>query len=117
MQEAFDQYLNTSHKDEKLLMNATRRAIYLQFLSDPDHKIVEPDKYEKTRLQNKRSQAINEFCINNRGHLLHVGLRKKDITWPQAFVYDGFHIIVQIYVTGRHNRYEITYQGVKNEAY
>ncbi len=87
MREAFEQYLNTSNKAGKLLMNATRQALYLRFLSDPDQKIVEADKYEKSRLYTEKRRAINEFCIDNKGQLLHVGLKKGDITRPQAFVY------------------------------
>lgn len=88
VREAFEKYLNTSHKAGKLLMNATCRAFYLQFLSDPDQKMVEPDKHEKSRLYlyTGKPRAINEFCVDNRGQLLHVGLRKGDITRPQAFV-------------------------------
>ena len=76
MREVFEQYFNTSHKAGKLLINATCRALYLRFLSDSDQKIVEPDKHEKFRLYTKKRQAINEFYIDNRGQLLHVGLRK-----------------------------------------
>ncbi len=115
--EAFEQYLNTSHKAGKLLINATCRALYLRFLSDPDQKIVKPDKHKKSRLYTEKRGAINEFWIDNRGQLLHVGLRKKDITRPQTFVYDAFVIIAWIHDTGGHNRYKKTYQRAKNEAY
>ena len=60
---------------------------------------------------------MNEFYIYNRGQLRYVGLRKRDITRPQAFVYDAFDIIAQIYGTEGHNGYKKTYQRVKNEAY
>ncbi len=80
MREAFEQYLNTLHKAGKLLMNATRQALYLRFLFDPDQKIVKPDKHKKSRLYTKKRRAINEFCIDNRSQLLHVDLRKEDIT-------------------------------------
>ena len=93
LREAFEQYLNTLHEAGKLLIKATRQALYLQFLSDPDQKIVEPDKHKNFRFYTKKHQAINEFCINNKGQLLHVGLRKGDITRPQAFVYHAFDII------------------------
>ncbi len=86
VREAFEQYLNTSHKAGKLLMDATRRALYLRFLSDPDQKIVKADKHEKSRLYTKKRRAINECCIDNKGQHLHVGLKKRDITRPQAFV-------------------------------
>ena len=59
VQEAFEQYLNNSHKAEKLLMNATRQALYLRFFSDLDQKIVEPDKHEMSCLSTKKSQAMN----------------------------------------------------------
>ena len=58
-------------------MNAICQAHYLRFFSDLNQKIVEPDKYEKSRFYTKKQPAINEFCIDNRGQLLHVGLRKK----------------------------------------
>ncbi len=56
VEEAFEQYLNTLHKAGKLLINATRRALYLRFLFDPDQKIVKPDKYEKSRFTPKNIQ-------------------------------------------------------------
>ena len=93
VREAFEQYLNTSYKAENLLMNTTRQALYLQFFSDLDQKIVEPDKHKESRLYIEKHRAINEFCIHNRGQLLHVCLRKGDITRSQAFVYDAFDII------------------------
>ncbi len=117
VREAFEHYLTTSHKAGKLLMNASRRALYLRFLSDPDQKIVETDKHEKSRLYTEKRRAINEFCVDNRGQLLHVGLKKGDITRPQAFVYDAFDIIARVHAAGGHNGYKKTYQRVKNEAY
>ena len=109
VQKAFEQYSNISHKAGKLLMNATRRAVYLQFFSDSDRKIVERDKHEKSRLYNKKRQAINEFCFDNRGPFLHVGSRKEDITRSQAFVYNAFDIIARIHGTRGHNGYKKTY--------
>ena len=50
VQEEFEQYLNTSHKAEKLLINATRRAFYSQFHSNQNQKIVKLDKHEKSLL-------------------------------------------------------------------
>ncbi len=117
VQEACQQYLNILNKTGKLLMNATRRALYLQFLYDPDQKTVELDKYEKSRFFPENLQAINEFCFDNSGQLLHVGLRKKDITRPKAFFYDAFDIITRIHGTERHNRYKKKDQRVKNESY
>ena len=76
VQEAFEQYLNILYKAWKLLMNATRRAFSLGFLSDPDQKIVKPDKHEKSRFYTEKRQAINEFFIDNRSQLLHVGFKK-----------------------------------------
>ncbi len=93
VQEAFEQYLNTSYKPGKLLMNAARRAIYRRFFSDPDQKITKLDKHEKFRFYTEKHRAINRFCIDNGGQLLHFGLRKRDITRQQAFVYDAFDII------------------------
>ena len=61
VRETFEHYLTTSHKAGKLLMNASRRALYLRFLSDPDQKIVETEKHEKSRLYTEKSRAINEF--------------------------------------------------------
>ena len=98
-------------------MNATRWALYPRFLSDTDQKIIEPDKHEKSRLYTKKHRAINGFCIDNKGQLLHDGLGKRDITRPQAFVYNAFDIIAQIHAAGGHNWYKKTYQRVKNEAY
>ena len=98
-------------------MNATCRTLYLQFLSNPDQNIVEPDSHEKSRFYTEKRRAIKKFCIDNRGRLLHVGLRKEDITRPQAFIYDAFDIIARIHDTGGHNGYKKTYQQVKNEAY
>ncbi len=86
VREPFEQYLISSHKTENLLMNATRRALYLQFFSDPDQKIFEPDKHEEFRFYTKKCRAINKFCIDNRGQLLLVNLRNKDITRLKAFV-------------------------------
>ena len=97
-------------------MNATRRALYLRFLSNQDQKIVKPDKHEKSRFYTEKRQAMNEFCIDNRGQLRHDGLRKGDITPPQAFVYDAFDIIARIHGTGRHNGYKKTYQQVNNKS-
>ncbi len=82
-------------------MNATRRALYLRFLSDPDQKIVKPDKHEKSCLYTEKRRAINEFCIDNRCQLFHVSLRKRDITRPQVFVYDAFDITARIHAAGR----------------
>ena len=82
VQEVFEQYLNTSHKAGKLLINATHWALYLRFLPDPDQKIVEPDKHEKSRFYTEKRQAIKELCIDNRGQLLHVSLRQGGITRP-----------------------------------
>ncbi len=110
VREVFEQYLNTSHKAGKLLMNATRRALYLRFFSDPDQKIVEPDKHKKFRFYTEKRRAINEFCIDNRGQLFHAGLRKRDITRPQAFVYNIFDIIARIHSKGGHKGYKKTYQ-------
>ena len=80
VQETFDHYLTTSYKARKFLINAFYHAHYLQFFSDPDQKIVEIDKYKKFHLNTKKRQAINEFCVNNKGQLLHIGLKKRDIT-------------------------------------
>ncbi len=49
VREEFEQYLNTLNKARMLLMNATRWALYLRPLFDPDQKIVKPDKHEKSR--------------------------------------------------------------------
>ncbi len=117
VQKAFEQYPRTSYEAEKLLMNAPRRTFYLQFFSNPDQKIVEPDKHEKSRFYTEKCRVINEFCIDNDGQLLHVGLRKRDVTQPQAFTYNKFDIIARIYGTGGHNRYKKTYQQVKNKSY
>ena len=89
-------------------MNATRRALYLQFFSDPDQKIVSLDKHEKSCVYTKKLWTINEFCFDNWGQLLHLSLRKKDITQPQAFVYNAFDIIAQIHGTGENNGYKKT---------
>ncbi len=93
VRETFEQYLNTSYEAGKLLMNATRQAFYLQFLSDPDQKTLEPDKHEKFCLYTKKRRAINEFFIDNKSQLLYICLRKGDITQSQAFVHDAFDII------------------------
>ena len=98
-------------------MNSTCRTLYLQFFSNPDQKIVKPDKREKSRFYTEKRRAINEFCIDNEGQLLHVGLRKQKITRPQAFTYDAFDIIARIHGTGGHNGYKKTYRRVKNKAY
>ncbi len=50
MQEQFKQYLNTSHKAGKLLINAIFQAFYIQFLSNLDQKTFEVNKNEKFRL-------------------------------------------------------------------
>ena len=86
VREAFEQYLNSSHKAVKLLMNTTRQELYLRFFSDQDQKIFELDKYEKSRFYTQKCRAINKFCIDNRGQLFHVGMRNGDITRPQAFL-------------------------------
>ena len=98
-------------------MNATRRAFYLRFLSDLDQKIVKPDKHKKSRLYTEKSRKINRFYIDNKGEVLYVGLRKRDITRPQAFVYNAFDVIARIHGTGKNNRYTKIYQRMKNKAY
>ncbi len=63
VREAFQQYLNTSHRAGKLLMNATCRALYLEFFSDLDQKIVEPDKHEKSRLYTEKRRATMSIVL------------------------------------------------------
>ncbi len=63
VREAFEKYLNTSHKARKLLMNATRQTLYLRFLSDPEQKIVKPDKNEKSRLYTENFEQSMSFVL------------------------------------------------------
>ncbi len=63
VQKAFEQYPNISHKAGKLLMNATRRTVYLQFFSDSDRKIVERDKHENPAFTTKNVNQSMSFVL------------------------------------------------------
>ncbi len=82
VREWFKQYLNTSNKTGRLLINKTLWVFYLWFLSDPDLKIIGVDKNWKSCFSIKKCQAINEWFMNNKGQLFYVILNKKDITQP-----------------------------------
>lgn len=75
-----EDYLNEKSESGKLLMNATKRAEYLRYLADPDDKINERDNIEKKGFNAVKRRAIQEFCVDARGQLLHVGQKKGDIT-------------------------------------
>lgn len=55
---SFEAYLNEERASARTLMNATKRAQYLQFLANPEQKIVEKDKIEKARLHSEKRRAI-----------------------------------------------------------
>ena len=98
-------------------MNATCQTIYIWFLSDPDNKIVEVDNQKKSRLYTKKHEAINKFCVYNKSLLFYFGLKKRDVTRPQAFAYNIFDIAAQMYIKKRQNRYKKLYNQVKYGAY
>ncbi len=98
-------------------MNVTRWVFYLSFLSDLEQKIVKTNKHKKSCFYNKGRQAIKEFCIDNKRQLFYISLEKKYITWSQAFIYNQFEIIAQIYIALKHNGYKKIYQRMKNKAY
>ena len=97
-------------------MNARKGAQYLLFLAYPERKITEKDKAEKKQLHTEKRRAIEEFCVNSRRQLLHVTQKKKDITKPQAFIYNAFDFIERIYTAGDHNGNKKTFQRVKKEV-
>lgn len=55
--------------------------------------------------------------MDSRGQLLHIAYKRRDITKPQAFVYDAFDHIEQIHAAEGHNGYKETFQRVKKEVY
>lgn len=117
VQEAFEQHPNTWHKTEKLFINATRQAFYLQLITDLDQKIVKIDKHEKFRFYIQKCQVINTFYIHNKSRLLNVGLKKRNIIWRSAFAYNRFDIIAPINTMGGYNGYKKTYQRMKKKTY
>lgn len=64
VKKAFEDYLNKKNESGKLLMNAAKRTKYLQYLVDPNAKIIERDKVERKQLNAMKQKAIQEFCIN-----------------------------------------------------
>ncbi len=114
---AFETYFNEEHTSARTLMNATTYAQYLHFLANPEQKIVEKDKIEKGRLHSEKCRAIKEYCVDSKKQLLNVAPKKRDITKPQAFVYDAFDHIKKVHADGGHNSYKKTYQQVKKEVF
>ncbi len=104
--------MNSSFTTNWNLINATKRAQYLLFLADREQKIT-----EKKTLYAKRRWAIKGFCVDFRRILLHVAQKKRDITKPQAFLYDALNHIQRIYTTGGHNSYKKTFQQVKKGVF
>ncbi len=117
IKKAFEEYLDNKAESGTTLMNATKRAEYLRYLVDPEQKIHKTDKVERNRLNSIKRRVIKEFCMDSRGQLLHIAQKKKDITKPQAFIYNIFDYIEWIHAAGSHNGYKKTYQRVKKEVH
>lgn len=74
---AFEAYLNEERASVRTSMNATKRVQYLPFPADLEQKIVEKDNIEKARLHSEKRRAMEEYCVDSRGELLHVAQKKK----------------------------------------
>lgn len=106
---AFKVYLNEERASAKILMNAIKPAQYFYCFANSEQKIVEKDKIQKIYLHSEMRRAIKEYYIDLRGQLLHMAQKKRDITKPQAFVYNAFDYIKRIHTADGHDSYKRTF--------
>lgn len=78
---------------------------YLWYLVDSEQKINKIDIVENKQFNFIKQQDIKEFCID-----YWEKLWKNYITKLQAFVYNTFDYIKQIYIAGGYNSYKKTNQ-------
>ena len=97
-------------------MNATRQTLYLRFLSDPEQKIVKPDKNEKSRLYTENFEQSTSF-------VLIIGASSFMLVWKKNTLPDRkhlftMHLILSLDFTAREDITDAKkiYQRVKNEA-
>lgn len=74
---ASEDYVKKTNESRKLLINVAKRAIYLQWLAELNIKIAERNKVTRKWMNTVKQRAIQEFCVDAWGYLLHRGQKKE----------------------------------------